>query len=511
MEERTDLAILARGGSLSFVGSALGAVLAMALVVVLTWTLGAAEAGAFFESMALFNIVIIAVTFGADTGILRFTSRYLALDRKDAIVGVLRTGLVPVAALGLLIAAVGVVLADEIGAVLGGPDHAATVAAYVGVLAWFVPVGALNLAVLGGTRGYGTMVPTVAAERIGRPAVQLIVVGSALAAGASATGVALGWAAGFVASLAAAAVWLRRLRVLAEIPAQRAAPATTGIVREFWAFTMPRAFASMFRVGVLWLDVILVGALISPAAAAIYTVATRLLQPGILALDAIGQAVEPMFSSLLSAGQVERAKRLYQVSTGWLVALTWPIFLAVWIYADTVLGLFGSEFTEGSTAIAILAGSALIGTGFGTVDILLVMAGKSMWSFWNSAVALSLNVGLNLLLIPSLGLNGAALAWAVSRIAANVLPLLEVRSHIGFHPFGTGWFHASALSLLTFGGLGLAFRWVGGDELWALAGYLLVATPSFLLLGWRWRRPLDVSDFASLLRRRPGALQGTPS
>ncbi len=63
----------------------------------------------------------------------------------------------------------------------------------------------------------------------------------------------------------------------------------------FWIFSLPRAFASAFRVGVLWLDVVLVGALISPTAAAVYTVATRLLQVGFIAVEAIGQVVEPIY------------------------------------------------------------------------------------------------------------------------------------------------------------------------------------------------------------------------
>ncbi len=177
------------------------------------------------------------------------------------------------------------------------------------------------------------------------------------------------------------------------------------------------------------------------------------------------------------------------------------MFLAVWIFADTVLGLFGDEFTSGASAIAILAASSLIGSGLGTVDVLLVMAGKSMWSFWNSAAALTLNVVLNLLLIPELGLNGAALAWAVSRVVANVLPLIQVRSYIGFHPFGRSWFTAAAVALASFGGTGLLIRGVGGDSVAGLVIYLGVASISYLLLVWRWRRALEVSAFADVIGR----------
>ena len=501
--DAADLATLARGGSLSFAGSAAGALLSMGLVFVISWGLGADDGGAFFEAIALYNIAIITVTLGADTGLLRFTARYLAIDGHTGLGRLLVVALVPVAAIGVIVGVIGMVLAPSIGTWLGGESHADAIRAMVLVLAGFVPIGALNLAVLGATRGYGTMLPTVAAERVGRPLLQLALGAGAIIAGLSATWLALGWVAGVVVSLALGAGWLRVLWHRLDRPVGHdGRRPVRGLVREFWSFTLPRAFASMFRVGVLWLDVILVGALISPRAAAIYTVATRLLQAGFLAVDAIGQAVEPMFSSLLASDHKVRAHSLYQVATGWLVALTWPLFLAMWIFAPAVLGLFGSDFTEATSVVAILAGSALIGSGFGPVDVLLVMAGRSMWSFWNSATALTLNVVLNLVLIPSLGLNGAALAWAVSRIAANVLPLVQVRSILGFHPFGTGWWAAAVASLATFGLGGVIARSLLGPGIGAFGVYSAAAAAGFAWFVWTWRTRLDVAAFRAIVGGR---------
>ena len=49
----------------------------------------------------------------------------------------------------------------------------------------------------------------------------------------------------------------------------------------------------------------------------------------------------------------------------------------------------------------------------GPVDSVLLMAGHSWLSLRNSTVALVVNVGLNVLLIPLYGISGAAIAWAV--------------------------------------------------------------------------------------------------
>lgn len=504
--EKSDLTTLARGGSLNLVGSAVGAVLAMGLLLVVTWGLGADEGGAFFETLAMFNIVVIAVTFGADTGLLRFTARSLAREEPIGLKKLLIVGLPPVALVGVASVVLAYQFADPISSWLGGADQAGTVRSYLLVMAVFVPLGAVSLAVLGGTRGFGTMLPTVAAERIGRPLIQIVLVSAAALLGGSPASVAGAWSLGVVFSLVAGVVWLRSLsgrRSVPDLPGQSLA----ATAREFWSFTLPRSLASMFRVGVQWLDIILVGGLMSPRAAAIYTVATRLLQAGFLAVDAIGQAVEPMFSSLLASGAESRAHALYQGATGWLVGLTWPLFLGMWIFSPAILGLFGTEYREATTVVAILAGSALIGSGFGPVDVLLVMAGKSMWSFWNSATSLSLNVGLNFLLIPSLGLNGAAVAWAVSRVVANLLPLIEVRSLYGFHPFGPAWRAGAIASLVTFGALGLIIRELLGSSIWVFLVYVVVALAAYAALVWRWRNRLELAAFAQLLGRRFRPLQ----
>lgn len=506
-ETVSDAADLARGSSVSLLGSVAGALLSMALIYVVTSGLGADNGGVFFEAIAFFNIAIVAVAIGADTGLLRFTSRSLALTEGPGPNQLLIVGLGPVLIVGVVVAVTGAILAPTLGEALGGDDHAAAVTTMLRVLSCFIPIGALNLAVLGATRGYGTMLPTVATERIGRPALQLALVGSAVLLGVSAGWLAALWALAFLLAYLVAVFWLRRLRVTQPQRSRRLVPLVE-TAREFWGFTLPRALASMFRVGVLWLDVLLVGALMSPRDAAIYTVATRLIQAGFLATDAIGQAVEPMFSSLLARGHADRTHNVYQVATAWLISLTWPAFLGAWIFAPGILGVFGSDFEEAAPVVAILAGSALLGSSFGSIDVLLVMAGKSIWSLWNSAASLVANVVLNLILIPSMGLNGAALAWAISRVIANVLPFLEMRSLLGINPFGRRWWTAVGASVGTFGLIGLALRLTLGSGIGVIALYVVSAGAAYAALVWRWRHQLDLSAFAGLLRRRIGAVDG---
>lgn len=493
---------LARGGSLNLVGSAFGAVFAMVLVLVVTRGFGAATGGAFFEVVAIYNIAVIVVLLGADTGLVRFTSGLLATEGHAGPGRLVKVGLVPVAVFGVVVAGVGWFAAPWLGETLGGGTHTLEVEQMVRTVVWFVPVGAVSLAILGATRGHGTLLPTVLAERIGRPGFQLVAGVVVLAVGGGVGALVRVWTGGIVLAAIVAVWWLVRLRRVDQTEVKSDGAGVKETARSFWAFTLPRAFASMFRVGIVWLDVILVGALISPTAAATYTVATRLLQAGFVAVDAVGQAVEPMFSAAVASGDSDRTRSLYEVSTGWLVSLTWPMFLTVWLFAGSILGLFGDEFSGATSVVAILALSALIGSGVGSVDVLLVMAGKSTWSLWNSAVSFGLNVGLNLLLIPMWGLNGAALAWAVSRAAANILPLIQVRSLLGYYPFGVGWRTSATVSLSVFGLGGLIARAVGGPTALTFAVYAVAAVLAYGLIVFRFRDRLDLGAFSAIIGAR---------
>ncbi len=91
----------------------------------------------------------------------------------------------------------------------------------------------------------------------------------------------------------------------------------------------------------------------------------------------VGQAAQPTISRLMVDGRVRRTKSVYAYATGWQVAMAWPQYIAIAIFAPTVLRLFGSDFTEGSSTVAILAVSLLVGNALGPVDMVLLMSGET--------------------------------------------------------------------------------------------------------------------------------------
>ncbi len=491
---------LARSSTLNLVGGGATAVLTLLLMLVFTRGLGAAAAGILFSAMALFQVAAAIAGLGVETGVVRF----ITARRTTAAIGVddnslWRIAFVPVVLAGVILAVLLYGTAGPVGAAIGGNTLGGEAAEVLRAMAVFLPGAAVGAALLGATRGYATIRPTVILDRIGRPAFQVATVAVAVAAEASIGLVAALWAAAFLLEAAAAWWWLAKLRD-ADPQAGWSRPRRQA-ASSFWRFTLPRAAATTLRTTLQWFDVVLVAALSSPGAAAVYTVATRLLQLGLLAAFSVGQAAEPLFGEAVAADDTARTGRLYQVATAWLILITWPIYILVTLFAPAALGLFGPDFTTGEGVVLILVVSVLFGASVGPADILLVMKGKPTWSLWNTAATLAVNLALNLVLIPRMGITGAAVAWTVSRVVGNVLPVAQLWRSAGLHPFGTGWPLAIGVSLASFGVVGLVARTAIGTALGVALGAAVVAGVAFVLLVRRLKVALAIDLALSALRK----------
>lgn len=500
-----DLRNLARGGTLSLTGSIVGALLQFLLAIVVTRSLTSEGAGVFFEAVALFTILSIAAQFGAETGVLRTVSRMLALGEREHLRGVFLVSLAPVMLIGIGFAIGVFLLAPALADVFMHGSQRAVGITYLRVLAPFIPLAATSKVALAGTRGFGAMLPYVAIENIGKPLLRPVLAMIAIAAGLGGTALMLAWvlpaALELPITLAVVLALLRREERAVAAPSPRRA--ATGLAKDFWRFAAPRGMASLFQVTVLWLDVLLVGALASPREAGIYAATSRFAIIGILGLEAIRIAISPQMSKLLARRERERAQRLYQVATWWAMAASWPFYVMLAVFAPFVLRIFGPGFAEGQSALLILSLAMLVNLGTGNVTVVLLMGGKSWWNLLNTVVSLGLNIVLNIVLIPRLGMTGAAIAWAVSITFENLAPLVQVGRLLRLHPFGRGYLRVAAASVLCFGGLGIIARSWFGLGLGSLVLVSITASAAYFVVLWKSRSLLELSTLRHALRPRP--------
>ncbi len=500
----------ARGGLANVAGAGFAGVTGVLVTWLVARGLGAEQAGAFFAATAAFVLVGGVAKLGTQTGLVYWPARLRATDRAHLLGACLRIGLVPVTVLATVLAAAMWAFAPQLARLTAGDaghvvaDHTAGLR----VLAVFLPLAALADALLTATRGYRIMRPTVMLERILRSALQLAGVGALAVAtlwtSASLPAYALAWAAPYLPVVVLSGFALRRIyRAGKEGTRPSRVVERTGLRRDFWRFTGPRAVASVAQLALQRVDVLLVAALAGLAAAAIYAVAGRFVVLIQFANQGISQAVQPRLAESLATGDTAAANSLYRTATGWLVLVTWPINLIVVTFAPVYLGLFGDDYRAGASVVVVLACAMLVATGCGMVDMVLAMAGRTSWNLVNVLIALAVTIGLDVLLIPRYGALGAAIGLACAVTVNNLLPLVQVGRAVGLHPFGRGTLTAAALALVCFGALPTGLSLLTGTGAVGMGIALLVATPAYVAGAWLLRHRLSLDSFTRLRRTNP--------
>lgn len=494
---------LFRGSLINVIAMVAGAAMSFGLVVLVSRWLQPRGAGALFELIALFTILSNTFELGADTGLTRWISRARATGGLADARQVVTAAVVPVALIGVAAAVAVWMSAPELARFLlhGIPAHEGILA--VRIVAPLIPVGALSSCLTDGARGFGRMWPYLLIEGAGKPALRIAAVVAILAAGFGLSAAVIAWGAPVAVGLIAAAIIFAQL-VRKEVP-----PGTDWLpvsrrgrrlAWEFWAFTGPRAFQATFQVVILWLDILIVGALTSSYAAGVYSAVSKLAIVGTFTLEGNRLAIGPQLSALLARRQHDQAARLYQRSTQWLMLASFPLYLVFMIFPTTVLGIFGPHYTEGAAALVVLSLAMLINLGTGNVTVVLLMGGRSTWSAVNAGAALTVNIALNLVLVPRLGILGAAIAWAVSIAVDNLTAMAEIWWVMGMDPFGPGYWRTAGITVVCFGGPGALARTLLGPGFAALCVAVVAGLAAYAIALYAARGPLGLTGVFTALR-----------
>jgi O-antigen/teichoic acid export membrane protein len=453
-EPGREIRSIARGGLLNLFGAGVSVLVNLGMTVAITRTSTRQEAGRFFAATSLFLLVESVVISGATTGVIYFVARSRARRQYRDVQLALRYAAAPVVVASLVVAALTPLWAPWSSHVLGNGDAVPSTALIV--LLAGLPLAAISDTALAATTGYRTMRPTVAVERLFRPALQGVLVLIVLPTH-NPTLVVAAWVAPYLFSAVAAVVWLRRLirldpahnlELARPDPSEIDDPVTT---RTFWSYTAPRGVAGVAAVALQRLDIVLVGALSGAADAALYTAATRFLVVGQLIAAAIGTSVQPRLAGWFAVRDLDAVASTYRTATAWVVLISWPFYLICAWTAPFWLEIFGSGYNDATSVVLILAASMLLATGTGMVSVVLVMGGRTKDNMVIAATALGVNVGIDVALIPRIGIVGAAIGWAVAIVVNNLVPLRQIWRQFSIHPGGPETLRSAGLAVACLG------------------------------------------------------------
>lgn len=196
--------------------------------------------------------------------------------------------------------------------------------------------------------------------------------------------------------------------------------------RKLVRYSTPLLLTGMITTVMSWADTALLGYYMTDTEVGFYNVAIPTATLIMLPHQAIGSLGLSTLSELKERNEKAIQSSL-QVATYWVYALVFPTFLVLVFFSPQVLKvLWGSQYASAAAATSILAGGYLVNALVGRVGDLLGSEGHTDYILYNNIAAVTLNVGLNILLIPKYGITGAAVATAASTILTNILMFTEV-------------------------------------------------------------------------------------
>ncbi len=178
-------------------------------------------------------------------------------------------------------------------------------------------------------------------------------------------------------------------------------------------------------------DILVLQLFVQPEDIAVYFAATKIVAIASFVSYGVANTSAHRFATQIARGDTDGMARLAAETVRWTFWPTLAVAVALAALAVPLLLLFGPGFAAGAPVVAILGAGLVAGAVVGPADRALAMAdhGRATASIY--AAAFIANAALCVLLVPSLGLIGAALGTAIATALKAALLFVATRRRLG--------------------------------------------------------------------------------
>jgi O-antigen/teichoic acid export membrane protein len=177
----------------------------------------------------------------------------------------------------------------------------------------------------------------------------------------------------------------------------------------------------------------MIGVYLSDTAVGIYTFAAMVAEGLYQLLIVLQNNYNPVLAQILAARDWDRLREtVRRARTRTYLAMTAVAIAAVALYPLALSILIGDPaFEPGWLPFGILMAGIVLASGYVPFGQILLMAKQPGWHTGLMSLIVLVNVAGNALLIPHLGLEGAATATAISMASSVLFLKLFVRARLG--------------------------------------------------------------------------------
>lgn|GEM_PF-3414432 len=232
----------------------------------------------------------------------------------------------------------------------------------------------------------------------------------------------------------AIAYFLMQRGLKQEIPNHQAEYQRLSWIKQGWLF-VPLSALSVINSRI---DIQMIGMIMSEKEAlnsiALFNVANKAAMGLGLGLLISNYVLGPSASELFHTGQQERLQNIVTKTSRIVMLLSLPLFLGLIFGGYWLLGLYGPGYNEAYPTLLILIFGQFVNVATGAVGYLLILTKNEKYTIIGMGVSVVINISLNLMLIDDYGIEGVAVATAVSLAAWNLIMLYYLVKKTGLNP-----------------------------------------------------------------------------
>jgi O-antigen/teichoic acid export membrane protein len=411
-------------GSVSLLAKVIGVGTNFALQVILGRKLGADGVGLYYLSLAVVTFATLLSRLGIDYNLTRVVAAGVAAGTESTVRThfwyAIRIGAVSSILMSAVLLSAAPWLAET---VFSKADLLVTLR----VMAIGVPPLALSILIARALQGLRRTGEAMLIEFSVIPIISCILV-YALISRFEVTGAAIAYCAGVYSALLFAIWAWRRQTIGIHSPVQDGACDSMGT---FVGNSVPFLGVLVLQQVAQVLPLLILGSLATSAQVGIYYAAHRTAALTGLVLIAVNSILAPKLAALYEARDIRSLDQLIRWSGMLIVGLASPALVLFFLVPDFVMQIFGSEFSGHGNLLRVMAVGQVINVTTGTLGFVLMMTDKArimlVTTFWMA----SSNAVLCVLLIPTYGAYGAAIASAGSLLVAGVTRIVFIWRELG--------------------------------------------------------------------------------
>ena len=232
------------------------------------------------------------------------------------------------------------------------------------------------------------------------------------------------------------------------------------------------------------LDMMMIASLLDLEQVAFYTVAffigNAIKVPG----KSIVSISIPLISKAWEEKDLKTIQSLYSKSSINQLIIGGVFFLCVWLNIDEIFSLLPNKFSHGKWVVLFIGLSQLFNISTGINGVIIVNSKHYRYDLITNVILVFLTIGTNYFFIPIYGINGAAMATAISVLLFNLIRLVLIKVKMNMHPFSLQTLKTILLLFVVYFLLGLLpnTNYAFADIIWKSILVFSIFIPTVLYL-----------------------------